>query len=101
MQNTWTPIKIIIPFVGNPSKTMPDGLPFNLKDYLGLVDWSGRTLREDKKGAIPEHLPAILHRLDMDARHWVYFTQNFEQPCKDWVGAAHHVRNACDAMGIG
>ena len=56
-------------------------------------------LRADKKGAIPEHLPAILHRLDMDARHWVYLTQNFEQPFKDLVGAAHHVRNACDAMG--
>lgn len=89
----------LLPFVGNPRKTMPNGLPFNLKDYLELVDWSGRILREDKKGAIPEHLPAILHRLDMDARHWVYLTQNFELPFKDLVGAAHHVRKACDVMG--
>ena len=89
----------LFPFVGNPRKDMPDGLPFNLKDYLELVDWSGRIIREDKKGAIPEHLPAILQRLDMDARHWVYLTKNFEQPFKDLVGSAHHVRRACDAMG--
>ena len=89
----------LFPFIGNPRKDMPDGLPFNLKDYLELVDWSGRILRKDKKGAIPEHLPAILQRLDMDARHWVYLTKNFEQPFKDLVGAAHHVRKACDVMG--
>ncbi len=70
-----------------------------LKDYLELVDWSGRILREDKKGAIPQHLPAILHRLEMDARHWVYLTKNFEKPFKDLVGAVHHVRKVCDAMG--
>ena len=62
---------------------MPDELPFKLKDYLELVDWSGRILREDKRGAIPEHLPAILYRLNMDARHWVYLTKSFEQPFKD------------------
>ena len=27
-------------FVGNPRKDMPQGLPFQLNDYLELVDWS-------------------------------------------------------------
>lgn len=89
----------LLPFAGNPRVDRPDGLPFNLKNYLELVDWSGRILREDKKGPIPEHLPAISHRLDMGARHWVYLTQNFEQPFRDLVGAVHQVRKACDAMG--
>ena len=89
----------LFPFAGNPRKDMPDGLPFNLGDYLELVDWSGRIMREDKKGYIPEHLPTILQRLDMDARHWLYLTRNFEQPFKGLVGAAHHVRKACEEMG--
>ena len=86
-------------FVGNPRNDMPEGIPFNLTDYLELVDWSGRIIREDKKGAIPEHLPAILQRLDIDARHWVYLTKNFEQPFKELVGAAHHVRKAYEELG--
>ena len=49
----------LFPFVGNPGKDMPQGLPFQLNDYLELVDWSGRILREDKKGAIANNLPDI------------------------------------------
>ena len=89
----------LFPFVGNPRKNMHDGLPFNLADYLELVDWSGRIMHEDKKGYIPDHLPSILQCLDMDARHWLYLTRNFEQPFKGLVGAVHHVRKACEDMG--
>jgi hypothetical protein len=78
---------------------MPAGLPFRLTDYLDLVDWSGRILRDDKKGAVPEELPAILQRLQMDARHWCYLNRHFEHPFKHLVGAAHHVRSACEALG--
>jgi len=89
----------LLPFAGNPRNDMPAGLPFWLNDYLELVDWSGRILREDKKGAIPEQLPAILQRLQLDARNWCYLTRNFEHPFKHLVGAAHHVRSACEAIG--
>jgi len=89
----------LLPFAGNPRNDMPAGLPFRLNDYLELVDWSGRILREDMKGAIPEQLPAVLQRLQLDARNWCYLTRNFEHPFKHLVGAAHHVRSACEAIG--
>ena len=89
----------LLPFAGNPRNDMPAGLPFRLNDYLELVDWSGRILREDKKGAIPEELPAVLQRLQLDARNWCYLTRNFEHPFKHLVGAAQHVRSACEALG--
>jgi len=89
----------LLPFAGNPRENMPAGLPFRLTDYLELVDWSGRMLREDEKGAIPEELPEILHRLQMDTRHWCYLNRHFEHPFKHLVGAAHHVRSVCEALG--
>ena len=66
---------------------------------LTLVDWSGRIIRQDKKGHIPEHLPEILQRLEIDPENWIYLTKNFEHPFKNLVGAAYHVRQAC--VGIG
>ena len=89
----------LFPFVGYSRDAMPDGLPLRLSDYIELVDWSGRILREDKKGAIPSHIPPILQRLDMDARHWLYLTQNFEHPFKHLIGVAFRVRKVCKETG--
>jgi len=89
----------LYPFAGNPRKDMPEGIPFQLTDYLELVDWTGRILREDKRGAIPDHLPAILQRLNIDTRHWIYLSTSFESPFKNLVGAANNVRAACDELG--
>ncbi len=89
----------LLPFAGYPHAEMPKGLPFLLTDYLELVDWTGRQLREDKRGAIAEHLPEILPRLQLDQKHWLYLTQHFESPFRQLIGQAHHVRQACEALG--
>ncbi|MCG6937317.1 MAG: transposase, partial [Gammaproteobacteria bacterium] len=91
--------KSLFPFVGYPRDNMPAGLPFRLSDYIELVDWSGRILREDRKGTIPSNIPPILQRLDIDSRHWLYLTQNFEHPFRHLVGAAFRVRKVCEATG--
>ncbi|MCX2783657.1 hypothetical protein OQJ46_11740 [Microbulbifer thermotolerans] len=89
----------LFPFVGNPRESMSVGLPFQLQDYLELVDWSGRCLREDKRGAIDEQLPPILERLQINPRYWLYLNRNFESRFKSLVGAAHSVRSACERLG--
>ncbi|MGL6159893.1 transposase [Microbulbifer sp.] len=89
----------LFPFIGNPREPMPAGLPFRLQDYLELVDWSGRCLREDKRGAIEEKLPPILDRLQIDPQHWLYLSRNFESRFKSLVGAAHSVRSTCERLG--
>ena len=42
-----------------------------LTDYLELLDWTGRQIRTDKRGAISEDEPGILERLDIAAGDWV------------------------------
>jgi hypothetical protein len=44
-----------------------DTIPFNLKDYLELVDWGGREVKRNKRGYIPASAPPILLRLNMNA----------------------------------
>ena len=46
-------------------------LPFILQHYLELVDWSGRVVRADKRGAIAEGIPPILDRLGIDSDEWL------------------------------
>ncbi len=89
----------LLPFAGYPRDKMPKGLPFRYTDYLELVDWTGRILRDDKRGYIPDHLPDILTRLNIDPRHWVYLTKDFESPFKSLVGSTFKIRQACEQMG--
>ncbi len=42
-------------------------LPISLVKYLQIVDWAGRQVRPDKRGAIPEDAPPILARLGIDS----------------------------------
>ncbi|MFC4878592.1 hypothetical protein [Microbulbifer halophilus] len=72
---------------------------FLLQDYLELVDWSGRCLRDDKRGAIESGLPPILERLQIDPQHWLYLNRNFESRFKSLVGTTHSVRSACERLG--
>lgn len=48
-----------------------NAIDFELKDYLELVDITGRVFREDKFAAtIPEELPSILSRLAIQPNRW-------------------------------
>ena len=49
---------------------LQDQLPYHYREYLELVDWSGRAIKADKRGAIDVQLPPILKRLGIDAEHW-------------------------------
>jgi REP element-mobilizing transposase RayT len=45
-------------------------IPFHFSDYLQLLDWSGRSIRSDKRGAIDPAAPLILERLKIDVDAW-------------------------------
>jgi len=72
------------------------GIPFKLKDYIELVDWSGRIIREDKRGYIDSSLPNILERLSLNKDSWRILTTEFEQHFQCWVGSEHIVKRVCD-----
>ncbi|CAH0991254.1 hypothetical protein SIN8267_01356 [Sinobacterium norvegicum] len=92
-------VKAFMPFVGNPRKDMPKGVPLRLTDYLELVDWTGRIIREDKRSAIHHQLPPILDRLQLDPKHWLYLSQNFESRFKNLVGSAFAIKRAAETLG--
>ena len=46
-------------------------LPIDTQKYIMLLDWTGREIRENKCGAIPDNLAPILDRLGLDRSNWV------------------------------
>jgi len=60
---------------------------FRLSDYLKLVDTTGRIIRDDKKGAIPESLTPILFRLHLTARGWLNMVNGLERGFFHAIGA--------------
>ena len=85
----------LTPFVGYPRQDIPKGLPFRLTDYLALVDWTGRAILENKRGYIADNQPPILEWLQIDAKHWLYMTQHFENRFKGLVGMSHRLMATC------
>ena len=73
------PLKPLLKFEGGLNSTNQTGIIFDQADYIGLVDWTGRAIRDDKRGAITANLPPILTRLNIDIDAWLLQTQHFEQ----------------------
>lgn len=56
-----------------------DKLDYKLSDYIQLVDLTGRILREDKRGAIPDFLSPIFSRLNLSSNGWFDMMKNLEK----------------------
>jgi len=69
----------LLHFDKNISNQTQKGIPFSWQDYLSLVDWTGRAIRDDKRGAILDTQLSILHRLGITPNDWIDSSTRFEQ----------------------
>jgi len=76
--STGLAIKPLAKFEGGLTQKRQEGILFSLKDYLDLVDFTGRILHPNKRGAISELLPPILKRLNLDTKKWLEQATRFE-----------------------
>lgn len=76
--NAGLTIKPLAKFEGNITQKRQEGILFSLSDYLELVDYTGRMLKPNKRGAISETLPPILTRLNLNSKQWLEQATTFE-----------------------
>ena len=86
----------LLPFEDQPDTT-ENPLPYYLRHYLELVDWTGRAVRDDKRGSIPIELEPILDRLGFDESSWLDGIKLFGRPMFQMIGPAHKMRQAAQA----
>jgi hypothetical protein len=71
------PLKPPLSLDGIVAQEAQTGILFRLKDYLTLVDWTERAIRDDKRGYIPNQPPAILERFSIEPDIWFKNSSEF------------------------
>jgi len=88
----------LLPFIGNECLNQTKGINFALKDYLELVDETGRILRGDKRGAISLSAEKILAKLNICSENWIKITSNFGKLFHGPVGTLQELTSYCEHL---
>jgi hypothetical protein len=74
-------------------------LPMTFAKYLELLDWTGRQLRQDKRGAIPSHLAPILERLHVSDEGWLQLMGRFSRLFRRAAGRPQSMQREREQRG--
>ena len=66
-------------FDGAAHLVTQSGIPFHFGDYLQLIDWTGRTIRPDKRGFIGSSRPKLLDELGISSDAWITSAKEFRR----------------------
>ena len=88
----------LLPFASR-SNTRQPSVPMRYKDYLLLVDGTGRALRAGRRGAIPANMAPILARLGMEPIDWVREMQYYGRWYYRAVGSLQSLQSYCEHLG--
>jgi len=74
-------------------------LPLGLADYMSLLDWTGRQIRADRRGAMPADLEPLFERLGISTELWVDCVVNFRRWFRSSVGRPKSMSTAAETRG--
>ncbi|MCE9686170.1 transposase [Shewanella sp. AS16] len=73
------PLNPLLAFDGAVHFAEQSGIPFHFADYLELIDWTGRAVREDKRGFIDSTRPKLLNELGIELDAWITSAKEFRR----------------------
>ncbi|MES9854774.1 MAG: hypothetical protein ABW170_23440 [Candidatus Thiodiazotropha sp. L084R] len=89
----------LYPFVTTSGSDAVDGIDFNVEDYFKLIDWTGRAIRDDKRGSIPEELASILERLNLKPDAWLKSLNHYNSHYFTVLGEIDRIKDYAMVMG--
>ncbi|SMF33973.1 hypothetical protein SAMN02745866_02151, partial [Alteromonadaceae bacterium Bs31] len=89
----------LMPFDGASKTPINRALPFTREDYFALVDETGRAIREDKRGFIPEHTPKIVSQFGINPDKWLEHIQHFGRRYGTACGSADNMQAFAEIFG--
>lgn len=76
------------------------GMVLSLEDYLALTDWTGRAIIVGKRGHIPDQLPPIISRLQVNPDYWVATIKNFNRCFPRMAGHIDRLKMMCQKLNL-
>ncbi|WP_394173763.1 transposase [Thalassotalea litorea] len=86
----------LMPFRDQREPGLASVVPFNFKDYLELVDLTGKAMRANDVNIIDNNLPRILSRLNISSSNWFRLTRKFEVYFKGAIGNCESLTHFCN-----
>jgi len=83
----------------SPAAAQRGYLDMTFEEYVCLLDWTGRQIREDKRGSIPDHLAPIFERLRINGEVWVAAVANFSRWFRTAAGRAESLASEAARRG--
>jgi REP element-mobilizing transposase RayT len=69
------------------------------REYLRILEATGREIRRDKPGYISEDIRPLLEQLDLDTEQWVQTVSEYNRRFRRIVGSLDQLRAAAKEMG--
>lgn len=98
LQNKLPNPSFLHPFQPTNKQNTQYSIPFDIFDYINLVDWSARQFRGNK-GSIPDNVPPILDRLSFNQKNWLTVCSELEKTNITAIGAPVTIEPAKRALG--
>ncbi len=89
----------LLPFVGAMRANAAPGLPFNVQDYLALLDTTGRVVHPTKGGVIPASTPRLLEILGLAPGEWLRSVAELHARFRLFIGAPHRLSMVAERRG--
>lgn len=90
---------LLLPFAGNSHRSNnPEHIPYNLIDYIQLVDWTGRQIKAGKRGYIKDDIPPIFERLKMNTSAWLHNCEHLEKNYHRVIGSSARLQEFCEKL---
>ena len=92
----------LMPLVCQRDDAHANAIGFTAAEYLELVDWAGRQVRDDKRGCIPADVPPILSRLGLAPDGYLrHVGGNTGKSHSVVLGHIDHIRHVAAKLGRG
>jgi len=82
----------LVPFSATESNDVQSIIPMPLLSYLELADATGRAIRTDKPGYIPEHITPILQQIGINPSSFFRVVKNYRNLFKSASGSIAQLR---------